>query len=222
MMPYFEENKFITANQHGFRARHSTCLNLLEALNDWTNNLNSKMDTFVAHIDFARAFDSISIPKLIHKLKWAGIGGPLLACIASLLTGRTQRVKVGNSFSEHRTVSSGVPQGSVIGPMLFIFYIHDIWDEISPSSIHKLYADDLKAYNSGVGDKEGKSLNDTLNVITHWANNWQLPISTEKSKWLLITNATKSIDSDPVEHVFKLAGVALPKHVGGFRPRCNL
>jgi len=68
----------------------------------------------------------------------------------------------------------------------------------------------LKAYNSGVGDKEGKSLNDTLNVITHWANNWQLPISTEKSKWLLITNATKPVDSDPVEHVFKLAGVALP------------
>ena len=134
LMPYFEQNKFITGNQHGFRARHSTCLNLLEALNDWTENLNSKTDTFVAHVDFARAFDSISIPKLIHKLKWAGIGGPLLACIGALLTGRIQRVKVGSSYSELKSVSSGVPQGSVIAPMLFIFYINDIADEISPSS----------------------------------------------------------------------------------------
>ena len=97
----------------------------------------------------SRAFDSISIPKLMHKLKWAGVGGPLLACIGSLLTGRTQRVKVGNSFSEPKPVTSGVPQGSVIGPMLFIFYINDIANEISPASIHKLYADDLKAYNAG-------------------------------------------------------------------------
>ena len=175
------------------------------------------MDTFVAHIDFARAFDSISIPKLIHKLKWAGIGGALLACIASLLTGRIQRVKVVNSFSEHRTVSSGVPQGSVIGPMLFIFYINDIADKISPSSIHKLYADDLKTYNSGVGDKEGKSLNDTLNIITNWANTWQLPISTEKSKWLSIKHEITPTDSDNVEHVFKLAdAVALIKRIRGF------
>ena len=62
LMPYFDENKFVTANQHGFRAGHSTCLDLLEALNDWTENLDLKTDTFVAHVDFARAFDSISIP----------------------------------------------------------------------------------------------------------------------------------------------------------------
>ena len=71
------------------------------------------------------------------------------------ITGRTQRVKVGNSFSEPKPVTNGVPQGSVIGPMLFIFYINDIANEISPVSIHKLYADDLKAYNAGVNDKKG-------------------------------------------------------------------
>ena len=210
LMPYLEDNKFITANQHGFRARHSTCLNLLEALNDWTENLNAKTDTSVAHIDFARAFDSISIPKLIHKLKWAGIGGPLLACIGELLIGRTQRVKVGNSFSELKSVSSGVPQGSVIGPMLFIFYINDISDEISPSSIHKLYADDLKAYNSGLNDKEGKQLGNTLKNITQWKNTWQLPISTEKSKWLLISNKPNPTGQDLPGNVFQLAGIDLP------------
>jgi len=210
LMPYFEENNFITANQHGFRTRHSTCLNLLESLNDWTENLNAKTDTFIAHIDFARAFDSISIPKLIHKLKWAGIGGPLLACIGSLLTGRTQRVKVGNSYSESLAVTSGVPQGSVIGPLLFIFYINDIANEISPSSIHKLYADDLKAYNTGVNDKEGKMLSNTLQNITRWANDWQLPISTEKSKWLLISNKPKHSKLPPAGTGFQLAGINLP------------
>jgi hypothetical protein len=79
-------------------------------------------------------------------------------------------VKVGNSFSELKSVSSGVPQGSVIGPMLFIFYINDIADEISSSSTHKLYADDLKAYNYGLNDKNGKKLSDPLKNITQWAN----------------------------------------------------
>ena len=211
LMPYFEENNLITASQHGFRTRHSTCLNLLEALNDWTENLNSKMDTFIAHIDFARAFDSISIPKLIHKLRWAGIGGSLLACIGSLLTGRTQRVKVGNSYSELLAVTSGVPQGSVIGPLLFIFYINDIANEISPSSVHKLYADDLKAYNTGLNDKEGKMLSNTLQNITRWANDWQLPISTEKSKWLLISNKAKYSKLHPAGITFQLAGIDLPQ-----------
>jgi ribonuclease P/MRP protein subunit RPP40 len=153
---------------------------------------------------------SISIPKLIHKLKWAGIGGPLLACIGALLTGRTQIVKVGSSYSELKSVSSGVPQGSVIGPMLFIFYINDIADEISPSSTHKLYADDLKAYNSGLNDKDGKKLSNILKNITQWANTWQLPISTEKSKWLLISNKPKPADEDLQGNVFQLAGVDLP------------
>jgi len=116
IVPFLEGKNLISQHQHGFRSKHSTCLNLLESLNDWTQNLDSKLDTFVAHVDFARAFDSVSIPKLIHKLKWAGIEGQLLACISSLLSGRTQRVKIGSSFSAFETVGSGVPQGSVLGP----------------------------------------------------------------------------------------------------------
>ena len=101
-----------------------------------------------------------------------------------------------------------MPQGSVIGPMLFIFYINDVANEISPFSIHKLYADDLKAYNAGANDKEGKNLSDTLKNITQWANTRQLPISTEKSKWLLISN--RPTEQEPVGNISQLAGVDLP------------
>jgi hypothetical protein len=105
LVPFLEGKKLISVNQHGFRPGHSTCLNLLESLNDWTLNLDSKIDTFVAHVDFARAFDSVSLPKLVHKLKWAGINGSLLSCIESLLFNRRQQVKVGNSLSNLETVS---------------------------------------------------------------------------------------------------------------------
>ena len=211
IVPFLEGTIFISQHQHGFRSKHSTCLNLLESLNDWTQNLDSKLDTFVAHVDFARAFDSVSIPKLIHKLKWAGIEGQLLACISSLLSGRTQRVKIGSSFSAFETVGSGVPQGSVLGPILFIFYVNNITDAILPPFVPKLYADDLKAYNSQTNDTAGKSFNDMLDKITEWADIWQLPISTEKSKWLYFSNKHRTKNRTPGENAFKLANVDLPE-----------
>ena len=208
LVPFLEGKKLISVNQHGFRPGHSTCLNLLESLNDWTLNLDSKIDTFVAHIDFARAFDSVSLPKLVHKLKWAGINGSLLSCIESLLFNRRQQVKVGNSLSNLETVISGVPQGSVLGPILFIFYINDITNINDQSCTPKLYADDLKAYNSGINDSDGTKFKKSLNDIANWAETWQLPISSEKSKYLLISN--KKRNPEPVLH-FQLHGSDLPQ-----------
>ena len=86
----------------------------------------------------------------------AGVRGQLLACIESLLFNRTQQVKVGASFSNLQTVGSGVPQGSVLGPILFIFYINTITDAMLAHSTPKLYADDLKAYCCETVEAEGK------------------------------------------------------------------
>jgi hypothetical protein len=208
LIPFLENKNLLSPDQHGFRAKHSTCLNLLECQNDWTTNLDSKADTLVAHIDFARAFDSVSLPKLIQKLQNAGINGNLLNCIKSMLCGRLQQVKVGNSLSDLKPVSSGVPQGSVLGPVLFIFFINDITKVVLPPTVPKLYADDLKIYCLAKNDNDIKTFQESLDNVTKWAETWQLPISKEKSKWLLISNK-KCVPK--VEYNFELAGVSLPR-----------
>ena len=208
LVPFLERKHLLSHNQHGFRSKHSTCLNLIECVNDWTGNLDSKIDTLIAHIDFARAFDSVSLPKLLHKLKWAGISENLLACIKSLLQGRTQRVKIENSLSTSLPVTSGVPQGSVLGPILFIFCINDINEVVVPPSTSKLYADDVKAFCPASNDTDLKAFNETLRNITDWATTWQLPISTEKSRWLLVTN--KKAETTMNFH-FELAKKPLPR-----------
>ena len=97
-----------------------------------------------------------------------------------------------------------------MGPILFIFFINDISDVIQPYFVPKLYADDLKAYNTKEIDNEGKVFRDTLHAITEWAENWQLPISTEKSKWISLSNKLKKNDPLFAEDAFKLANVNLP------------
>ena len=106
-------------------------------------------------------------------------------------------------------VTSKVPQGSDLGPILFIFLVNDITLKATPPCIPKLYADDLKLYSSAKNDKDGTNFQETLNRITDWAETWQLPISKEKSKWLLITNKNDSLPHNELK--FELAGVALPK-----------
>ena len=125
-----------------------------------------------------------------------------------MLFERSQQVKVGNRLSNSKNVTSGVPQGSVLGPILFIFYINDITQQAIPPSTLKLYADDLKVYSSTANDKEGKAFQCTLDKISKWSETWQLPISKEKFKWLLITNKKKSNHEDLK---FELAGVTLPR-----------
>ena len=159
--------------------RHSTTTNLLESINDWTISLSNHNSVTIAYIDFKSAFDCISYPKLLLKLSSYGIKGNLFSWIASFLSNRSQSVKLNSAISEPCLVTSGVPQGSVLGPLLFNLFINDIADFIDPSNTAKLFADDLKLYSS-LSNISSLNLQTQLNIIQQWSNTWQLRISYTK------------------------------------------
>jgi len=180
LIAYLLEKKLITKQQHGFLAKHSTCSQLLECVNDWTIELNVRHSVDVAYIDFQKAFDSVVGSKLGHKLISYGISGSLLDWLSAFLSDRVQTVKVNNRFSDYVSVKSGVPQGSVLGPVLFLLYVNDLVDLFGPGLTAKMFADDVKIY-AVIND-----VNDTvtfqagLDALDAWSIDWQLPISLNK------------------------------------------
>ena len=177
---YLLEHNLISKTQHGFLKRHSTTTNLLESLHDLTLSLSNHKSVIIATIDFQRAFDSISHSKLIHKLKSYGISGNLLFWLQSFLTARTQCVRVGSALSNTCSVSSGVPQGSVVGALLFLLFINDISDNFDNSITTKLFADDLKIYTDITFPTSTTSFQNHLNLFHSWSLTWQLGISYSK------------------------------------------
>ena len=114
LLLYLNENSIITESQHGFISKHSTITNLIECANDWSNMLESKMSINVLYCDYEKAFDTVSIPKLLHKLSSYGVNGLLFQCIKSFLTDRFQSVQVGHAKSQLLPVISGVPRAAFL------------------------------------------------------------------------------------------------------------
>ena len=132
----------------------------------------------VIYTDFSKAFDSVPHQRLQIKLYNIGIHGYILKWIKSLLTGRTQCVNVEGDFSNWGEVTSGIPQGSVIGPLFFVIYINDMPNEVK-YNICKLFADDCKLYGARLLD--GKMQSD-LERLEEWSDKWQLPFNIVKCK----------------------------------------
>ena len=180
LIAYLLENKLITKQQHGFLAKHSTCSQLLECVNDWSLELNIRNGVDVAYIDFQKAFDSVVYTKLCHKLRAYGLSGKLLDWLSDFLFGRVQAVKVNSKVSEFVSVNSGVPQGSVLGPVLFLLYINDLADLFGPGLSVKLFADDVKIYAVINDVSDIDALQAGLDLLCKWSVDWQLPISINK------------------------------------------
>ena len=188
---YLMTNNLITKEQHGFIKKHSTATNLLESTNDWLLSLNSSKSTDVIYVDFSKAFDSIVFSKLIHKLQWYGLNGNLLRWVSQFLHGRTQTVSLDGIQSTSCDVVSGVPQGSVLGPILFLLFINDICQICENGVSMKLFADDAKLYTELRLNDD--SLQRSLDGLSVWCSDWQLSINISKCCVLSLRNKNKSL-----------------------------
>ena len=130
------------------------------------------MDTI--YLDIQKAFDSVPHKRLIRKLAAYGVTGKILRWIETFLTDRKQRVCVECSLSNWEDVLSGIPQGSVLGPTLFVVFINDMPDEIT--SLSKMFADDAKVFRQIETSADTATLQNDLDHLTDWSKNWQIII----------------------------------------------
>ena len=135
--------------------------------------------------------------RLLHKLDYYGIRGTYLEWIKQFLVGRTQQVVIENKLSDLTPVTSGIPQGSVLGPLLFLLFINDLPRSID--SVVKLYADDVLMYRSIKDPSDHQALQNDLNKLTHWSTIWQMPFNLTKCEYLIVTNK-----SSPLMYHYKL------------------
>ena len=144
LMKHLESNCILLNNQFGFRQHHSCESQLLVTIDDVTRAINNKLQVDAAVLDFAKAFDKVAHQRLLHKLEYYGVRGKLLIWLEFFLNNRTQQVVVEGQHSTPCSVTSGVPQGSVLGPILFLVYINDV-----SSNVHselRLFTDDILIY----------------------------------------------------------------------------
>lgn len=173
-------NDIITKQQHGFLRSRSTTTNLIETINDWSIALISRNNVDAVYIDFSRAFDSIVHSKLLFKLRQCGIDGALLNWISSFLSNRSQHVVLSNCFSSTKPVISGVVQGSVLGPTLFLVFINDLCKICCGNTKLILFADDAKLYAVINLNTSSLDLQQSLDLLSTWSVEWQLFINIVK------------------------------------------
>ena len=180
IMEHLESNNLISNSQHGFRRGRSCLTNLLEFFHDMFSMYDKSRAIDILYLDFQKAFDKVPHKRLMAKVRSHGIIGEVADWIEDWLTGRKQRVVINGSASPWRDVTSGVPQGSVLGPLLFIIYINDL-DQGLLSRISK-FADDTKVGINAKDVSEIKQGQDDLKKIGKWSQDWQMPFNLEKCK----------------------------------------
>ena len=180
---YFNTNNLITKNQSGFRPGDSTTNQLTFLVNEIHEAFeNPKMlEVRAVFLDISKAFDKVWHEGLIFKLKQNGVCGNLLLLFQSYLFNRKQRVVLNGSYSEFSPIESGVPQGSVLGPLLFLIYINDL--ERNIKSNVKFFADDTMLYSNVKNPLDSAAdLNHDLDLISRWANQWKMEFNPDPTK----------------------------------------
>ena len=187
MYNFMKENFVINDFQSGFQSGRSTVTQLVELYHQFCNAIDQKKEVRVVFLDIKKAFDKVWHRGLIHKLRLCGINGNLLKWLESYLRDREQRVVINGQHSEWDKTGAGVPQGSVLGPLLFLIYINDITSVINFSNI-RLFADDTCLFIE-VDNREDalEKIESDLSCIETWAKNWLIHFAPDKTKTMTIS-----------------------------------
>lgn len=191
---YLETKQLLSINQFGFRDRRNTEDAVLEVTEHIRLNLDKGKKTVGVFLDLAKAFDTVSIPILLVKLEAVGVRGVALHWFKSYLTDRKQRIKVGEFLSDDAEIQFGVPQGSILGPTLFLVYINDLCNLDLENGKVVTYADDTVLLFTAKSWNEAElTTNKGLNTVSWWLRQNLLSINVAKTKYVTftITNSTQ-------------------------------
>ena len=212
IMSHFSMHNVLSESQFGFRKNHSAELQLIKTSHDFAVCLNNQGQTDAVLLDFSKAFDKVPHHLLLTKLQHYGIRGSIWNWITDFLHNRTQRVVCGGATSKPTNVTSGVPQGSVLGPLLFLAYINDISTNLSSSC--RLFADDCILYREINTPTDAKILQEDLKKLELWEETWGMKFNIEKCMILTITLKHNPHISEYTLHGKKLTSVTNAKYLG--------
>ena len=181
---HLDKHKILTSLQHGFRKGHSCVTQLIQVVSDWMEGIDNSQQIDAAILDFTKAFDCVPHERLKSKLHHYGVRNKVLKWISMFLTQRQQRVIINGETSKWHPVISGVPQGTVLGPLLFLIYINDIVEELQCSI--RLFADDCILYTTVSSIHDCNKLQKDLDTVCQWASKWQMTFNPSKCNFMSV------------------------------------
>ena len=185
VMQHLDNEHVLSDTQHGFRRRRSCETQLVKTIDDLAEGVDAGKQMDIILLDFSKAFDKVPHQRLLTKLHHYGIQGNLHAWIGNFLYNRKQRVIVEGSESSEADVLSGVPQGTVIGPLLFLLYINDLPERVKCGI--RLFADDCIIYRPISSARDSANLQADLNALRQWTCDWQMTFNPDKCVVMHIT-----------------------------------
>ena len=204
MMEFLTSTMLLSDKQFGFVPGRSCTLQLLVCVEQWSKQFDQGTGVDTIYTDFSKAFDRVSHTKLLSKILSFGIKGNIANWIKDFLSERCQRVRVEGSLSDWTIVKSGVPQGSVLGPTLFVLYINDLPDALHEDVV-KLFADDAKLSKSISSVEDAISLQKTVDKLVQWSDKWSLSLNSNKCKVLHLAKSENAY-----KHKYSMPGADGP------------
>ena len=195
-MDHLDSNDILVHFQHGFRQNHSCETQLLTTVEDLSYRLDKRKTIDLLILYFSKAFDTVPHRRLLHKLRHHGITGKNNKWIESWLCYRQQKVVLDGAVSTNSPVLSGVPQGTVLGSLMFLLYVNDMGSKISPQTEIKLFADDALLYRTINNPSDETQLQKDLDTMIEWSNTWLMRFSAKKCHLLKITRQRKPLQTN--------------------------